>query len=101
MEEDAAVRFRHHADSFGEARSVEIERLAVQRPVLLRDIEVADAREELAAVGSFTVEVVEQRQPPMREAGLRGRVRCTLRLRAQIENRLDAVRARGLPAVQR
>ena len=97
MEEDAAIRFGQDADSLGETRSVEIERLAVQQPMLLRVVEVHRARKQVRAVPRVAVEVIEQRQPGVGEVGVRGRVRRTLRFGAQIENRPNAVLARSAP----
>ena len=48
MEEDAAIRLRQDGDNLGETRSVEIERLAVEQPMLLRVVEVRRASERVA-----------------------------------------------------
>jgi hypothetical protein len=97
VEEDAAIRFGQDADSLGETRSVEIECLAVQQPMLLRVVEASGASKHVRAVLRVAVEVIEQRQSPVIEVRVRRWVRRTLRFGAQIENRPNAVLARSAP----
>jgi hypothetical protein len=78
MEEEAAIRSRQDAVSLSEARGVKLERLAIHRPILLRDASVRHASHEVTAVRRVAVEVVEQRRALVSEVGTRRRVSRTL-----------------------